>query len=304
MARVASIGECMIELSEHDDGRITRSFGGDTLNTSVYLARLGVDVDYVTALGDDAWSDEMVRAWRAEGVGCGQVQRVPGRLPGLYFIQTDGGGERRFSYWRDRAPAREIFTSPATGALADALTGYSHIYFSGISLSLYDDAGRAALFQALDAAEDAGVAIVFDTNYRARGWRSADSARAAFALAMQRARMIFASVEDLEPLFGADPQRALEGFAAAGADVVLKLREPGCRLISAGGVVDVLAAPVAGVVDTTAAGDSFAAAYLAARLRGLSAEAAARAGHRLAGVVVQYRGAIIPRAAMPAALFA
>jgi 2-dehydro-3-deoxygluconokinase len=53
------------------------------------------------------------------------------------------------------------------------------------------------------------------------------------------------------------------------------------------------------VVDTTAAGDSFAAAYLAARLA-QAEPAAARAGHRLAGAVVRYRGAIIPRAAMPA----
>ena len=59
--------------------------------------------------------------------------------------------------------------------------------------------------------------------------------------------------------------------------------------------------PVGEVVDTTAAGDSFAAAYLAARLGGAEPADAARAGHRLAGTVVRYPGAIIPREAMPAA---
>jgi len=54
------------------------------------------------------------------------------------------------------------------------------------------------------------------------------------------------------------------------------------------------------VVDTTAAGDSFAAAYIDARLGGVDPVEAARAGHRLAGVVVCYPGAIIPRLAMPA----
>jgi 2-dehydro-3-deoxygluconokinase len=54
------------------------------------------------------------------------------------------------------------------------------------------------------------------------------------------------------------------------------------------------------VVDTTAAGDSFAAGYLAARRAGCSAAAAARIGHTLAGAVVRHRGAIIPQAAMPA----
>jgi 2-dehydro-3-deoxygluconokinase len=53
------------------------------------------------------------------------------------------------------------------------------------------------------------------------------------------------------------------------------------------------------VVDTTAAGDSFGAAYLAARLSGSDPEQAAHAGHRLAGAVIRHRGAIIPREAMP-----
>ena len=58
-------------------------------------------------------------------------------------------------------------------------------------------------------------------------------------------------------------------------------------------------APVERVLDTTAAGDSFAAGYLAARLHGLGPVSAARAGHHLAGRVVGYPGALIPRSAMP-----
>ncbi len=67
--RIASIGECMIELRQMPGGHLTRSFGGDTLNTAVYLARLGAEVDYVTALGDDPLSDEMIAGWQAEGIG-------------------------------------------------------------------------------------------------------------------------------------------------------------------------------------------------------------------------------------------
>ena len=102
----------MIELREEADGRLSRGYGGDTLNTAVYLSRLGTPVDYVTALGDDSWSDELIAAWDAEGVGTGRVLRLPGRLPGLYIIQTDAKGERRFSYWRDTAAARLLFQAP------------------------------------------------------------------------------------------------------------------------------------------------------------------------------------------------
>jgi 2-dehydro-3-deoxygluconokinase len=298
MARVAAIGECMIELSEHPDGAITRSFGGDTLNTSVYLARLGVAVDYITALGDDPWSAEMLAAWAAEGVGTGAVIRLEGRLPGLYFIQTGDNGERRFSYWRDRAPARELFALPSTPELCASLARYSHIYLTGVSLSLYGKAGRAALLDALGAARRAGTRIVFDTNFRPRGWPDRGEARTAFAALLGIADIVFASVEDLELLAGSDWQSLLDPHWDR-AEVVLKLAHPACRIRHQGEPLEIVAEIVPTPLDTTAAGDSFAAAYLAARLEGLPPPAAVRAGHALARVVVQHRGAIIPRAAWP-----
>ena len=87
----------MVELRELPDGTLRRSWGGDTLNTALYLARLGAAVDNVTALGDDGWSSEMLAEWQSEGIGTGLVHRLPGRLPGLYIIQTDSRGERALS---------------------------------------------------------------------------------------------------------------------------------------------------------------------------------------------------------------
>jgi len=112
MSKVACIGECMIELKQAEGGLCSRGFGGDTLNTAVYLARLGAGVDYITALGDDVLSDEMIAGWAAEGVGTQRVLRLPGKLPGLYMIQTDAKGERRFFHWRDSAAARSLMDLP------------------------------------------------------------------------------------------------------------------------------------------------------------------------------------------------
>jgi 2-dehydro-3-deoxygluconokinase len=298
MGRVAAIGECMIELCEHPDGRITRAFGGDTLNTAVYLARLGVPVDYITALGDDPWSDEMLSAWQAEGVGTGTVIRLPGRLPGLYIVQTDQHGERRFSYWRERAPARDLFALPQTRCLCSGLAQYAHIYVSGVSLSLYGNAGRAVLFAALSEARTGGAKIVFDANFRARGWPDGDEARTAYATVLRLVDILFASVEDLSQLFGPDWQSKLDQHWQH-AEIVLKLEHPACRIKFGGETLEIAAEMVPQVVDTTAAGDSFAAAYLGARLEGYAPPAAARAGHVLARTVVQHRGAIIPRDAWP-----
>jgi len=300
MTTVACIGECMIELKQAANGLYARGFGGDTLNTAVYLARLGVATDYVTALGDDAMSDEMLAGWAAEGIGTGRVQRLRGKLPGLYMIQTDANGERRFFHWRDSAAARALMDLPQTDELLASFANDKVIYLSAITLSLYGEAGRARLFAALRTARAKGTRIAFDTNFRARGWPDLDLARRVYGEIFAIADIVLASTEDLLPLYpGAREAELLVQISSP--ETVLKLEEPACIVRADGREQMVGAAPLSHpVVDTTAAGDSFAAAYLAARQHGALPVEAAQAGHRLAGVVVGHSGAIIPRTAMPA----
>src|SRR5205085_8043951 len=106
--RVVAVGEAIIELTRQD-GRLALDCGGDTFNTAIYLARAGLDVAYATALGDDPYSETIVAMAKSEGIKTDLMLRVPGRLPGLYMIETDAKGERRFRYWRGEAPARELF---------------------------------------------------------------------------------------------------------------------------------------------------------------------------------------------------
>ena len=106
----------------------------------MYLARLtkarGVRVDYVTALGDDAYSDAMLAMWQDEGIGTDLVARLQGRLPGLYTIRTDARGERSFTYWRSASPARDMLRGPRAEEVAEALESYDLLYLSGITLSI------------------------------------------------------------------------------------------------------------------------------------------------------------------------
>lgn len=298
MTTVACIGECMIELSQGGGDQLTRSYGGDTLNTAIYLSRLGVKADYITALGDDPFSDEMVEAWRGEGVGTAHVARMIGKLPGLYAIRTSEAGERSFYYWRENAAARLLLDLPETEAMLAALAGYDMIYLSGVTLSIYSADGRQRLIDALQRAREGSTRIAFDTNFRSQGWPVLDAARQVYRDMLAVADIVLASVDDLTPLFGARMHGELTDRMAA-REVVLKLATPGSVVRFDGVEHRVKAEPVSRVVDTTAAGDSFSAAYLAARLGGATPVEAAKAGHRLAGVVVGHRGAIIPRAEMP-----
>ncbi|WP_142850220.1 sugar kinase [Telmatospirillum sp. J64-1] len=298
--RIAALGECMVELCRRPDGLLSMGFGGDTLNTAIYMARLGVPVDYVTALGDDPTSDEMQASWEAEGIGTGHVLRVRGRLPGLYMIETDAAGERRFLYWRDQAPARDLFALPGTPALEAALEGYDLLYLSGISLAIWGEAGRARFFALAERLRRRGGRIAFDTNWRPRLWPDRETARRAYDEMFRHTDIALPGVCDLRELYDDADEAAvlarLRGFRIP--EIVLKREDPGCILCSEDGDVVVPAERVETVVDTTAAGDSFSAGYLAARLQDKSPLEAARAAHRLAAQVIQHRGAIIPREAM------
>ena len=296
--RIALIGECMIELQHRADGSLQQSFGGDTLNAAVYLRRELGDigsVDYVTALGDDSFSDAMCAQWQEEGLGLGRVQRLPGRLPGLYCIQTDADGERKFLYWRNEAAVRDCFTTPAAEPILAALPGYDVVYFSGITLAVIGDSGRARLLKALIETRRRGGKVVFDNNYRPRLWASVDVAREAYRTVLAEVDLALLTEDDELALFGyADSEQVFAAYPAI-AEVVVKRGAQACLIRCNGERFAVPALKVEKVVDTTAAGDSFSAAYLASRLKAGSPEAAALAGHRLASRVIQVPGALIPK---------
>ena len=299
---IAAIGECMIELSQAGDGLLKPGFAGDTSNTAVYLARLGAgQVDYVTALGDDPFSDEMVRFWRSEGVGTNLVRRLPGRLPGLYMIRNDEAGERSFHYWRGNSAARELMGEDLA-SLAPPLLQVDLIYYSAITLQILEPAHRRALMHLIGLARASGVRVAFDSNYRPAGWSNKRAASMAVNAAYRLADIALPTFDDEKALFNdASPQDTLARLQRFGvAEIALKCGADGAWIAGRGRAAQHVKAHSAGrVVDTTGAGDSFNAGYLAARLADQTPLEAAAAGTRLAGTVVRHSGAIIPRSLMP-----
>jgi len=177
MARIAAIGEVMVELApHHTDEVIAREilslgFAGDTFNTSVYMARTGVHTDYVTLLGDDPYSMQILELADSENIGTDMTETMSGRLPGMYLIRNTPDGEREFYYWRKEARARELFTDVETTArLTERLMGLEYIYFSGITLAIISEQSREAMLNFIKEYRKQGGKVCFDINYRPRLW--------------------------------------------------------------------------------------------------------------------------------------
>jgi 2-dehydro-3-deoxygluconokinase len=291
--KVVVFGEGMIE--QRADAAF--AWGGDVVNTAVYLARQGLAPELLTVMGADAGCEAIVAAWAAQGVGVAHVLRDPTRTAGRYKIYVNAAGERRFTYDRDKSAARSFFEhAEAEAALAWAAEADT-LYLTGITLSIFSDASRARIVELARRVRGRGGQVVFDPNYRPAGWPSAAAAWAAISALAPAVTVAMPSIEDHVALLGpATPSEAAKAWLALGAtEVVIKLGEQGALIASAAGEVRVPAATPARIVDTTAAGDSFNAAYVAARLvEGLPAEAAARRGAALAAEVIGWPGAIAP----------
>lgn len=290
MTRVAAVGEAMIELSMHGN---TAQVGvaGDTLNTAIYLKRTApdIDVDYVTCLGDDPFSDRIEEFIARQGIGTTHCTRLSGRSPGLYAITTNPVGERSFTYWRSASAAREVFR---TGDRYDftALAGYDLIYLSGISVAILPSAARHAL---LDWFTQNPLRLAFDSNYRPRLWESKAVAREVIGKFWNRADILLPSIDDEMTLFDEDAPTVVQRFSRYRGRGALKRGAEGPLAI--GSIVSQKYPSAAHVIDTTAAGDSFNGAYLSALLSGADEAEALRRGHECAATVVQHRGAITPK---------
>ena len=290
----------MIEFVRGGDGRFAMGCAGDTFNVAIYLARAGVGAAFATALGDDPYSEAILALADAEGVSRELVLRVRGRLPALSVVDLDAAGARHRHEWRGEGPARELFELPDWGRLAAGLSKAKLVYFSGITLSLYSNTGIGRLLAVIKAIRAQGVKIAFDENFRPHGWRGdLPRARTVFMETLKRIDIALPAYDDEAVLWGdPSPQATVERLQAFGIGEIVVKNGPNSALVVAGNASEFVPVPEVVVpIDSTAAGDSFNAAYLAARVLDRRPSEAAAAAHRLAAQVIRHRGALMPRAA-------
>ncbi|MGF0539109.1 sugar kinase [Agrobacterium sp. ES01] len=294
--RIVSIGECMVELALRADGAYDRNFAGDSFNSAWYLRHILPEadkVDYFTAVGEDTVSSQMLSFMETSGVGTGYIRRVSSRTVGLYMIEL-ANGERSFSYWRDSSAAKLLAEDRA--ALEAAVAGRDLVIFSGITLAILSPVHRNVLLDVLAGARANGTVIAFDPNMRLRLWATKRDMTDAVTHASKVADIVLPSFDEEQAGFGdLTVTDTLRRYRENGAGTVI-VKNGGGLLVAEDakeGLVEFQPVAASQVVDTTAAGDSFNAGFLAARLGGATLLTALEQGAALAGKVIQQRGALV-----------
>jgi 2-dehydro-3-deoxygluconokinase len=296
--RALLIGECMVELRQAGDGLLRKGFAGDTFNTAFYLRsflREAWPVDYISAVGTDTISDEMLAFIESTGVGTGFIRRLPERTPGLYMIHLKDG-ERSFSYWRSASAARLLADDAL--ALRAAIDASEVIFFSGITLAILAPGALASLLAELGRAKAEGKLVAFDPNIRPRLWDDTDMMRRAISDGAAVSSMVMPSFEDEATHFGdASVDATIARYTRLGVGkLVVKDGAAGITLSFAGERCFVPATRAEKVVDTTGAGDSFNGAFLASYLQTGDHLIAATFAADVAAAVIGHHGALVGRA--------
>lgn len=305
--RFAAIGECMLELSPHTPGSNLYSLGyaGDTFNTAVGLRRLtqasALTVHYFTAIGQDIYSQQMLATMQSEGIDTQFISRHPSKQAGLYFIHNRDDGEREFCYYRGQSAARDCLLGEAGEQLLHALASMDVVYFTGISLAIWQQSPSWDNFEACLATLRANnKQIIFDSNIRPALWTNPQQTQQLLERFIPYCSLVLSTWDDEVSLYhDASPLAAIDRIAAMDVpQIVLKQGDKGADVFDNGVLEKVpsLVVDPAAVVDTTGAGDGFNAGVIAGLLQQKSLLEACRLGHEMAAQVIQHRGAIIPLA--------
>lgn len=295
--QILTIGECMVEMAPRQDEAYNRNFAGDSFNTAWYMRQLlpsDDQVGYCSAVGTDGISNAMLAFMQAAGIATQAVRRIPNRTVGLYMIEL-ANGERSFSYWRGESAAKLLAEDRAF--LSQAVAGQNLVLFSGITLAILSEPHRQQLLDVLRDARASGTTIAFDPNMRLRLWPDQQTMCDAVAKAAMVADIVLPSFDEDGPNYRDEtPQATIERYKASGATCVVVKNGPGRvhAFSKDEGSVVFDPVPVETVVDTTAAGDSFNAGFLAARLSGASMVDAMTRGAFVSAQVIKSRGALVP----------
>lgn len=290
-AGIVDIPLCPVDRDVFDAGShpldgISMALGGDAANEAVVLSRLGHPTAIVSKVGADGAGDFVLSQLERGGVDTRWVVREDGLDTGINVVLVRPDGERGFVTNRNgslrRLSLKDILPAVASPEFARARIACLASLFVSPMLTAGD---TAALFEAIRAR---GLVLCADTTRPKRG-ETVDDIRPA----LRQLDYFFPNLGEARLLTGRDaPDDVADALLDAGVRrVALKLGDRGCLIAGDGARQLVPACPGVRAVDTTGAGDTFAAGFMAALLEGKSFADCARFANAAASACVESVGA-------------
>jgi 2-dehydro-3-deoxygluconokinase len=173
----------------------TSKYGGSEANVAVSLATLGDDVTYITRLPDTPVGHAGAMNLAQLGVDISHVIYGGQRIGTYYFEPAAGMRAAKVVY--DRAGSAYYDLKPGMIPWRDILKNADIFQVSGITAAISQQAADAT-FEALDIAEELGVTISFDINYRKNLWRYGADPRETLSRMLSRCDMMFGDAIEFE----------------------------------------------------------------------------------------------------------
>jgi len=283
---LAPVGPQVFEAGSWPLERIAMQAGGDAVNEAITLCRLGRRAALVSKVGLDPAGDFVLRTLEDAGVDVACVRREAGLDTGINIVLVREGGERSFITNRNGSLRRLAFEDVRPLLDSPALQSAKIACLASLFVSpLLTLADTAALLNAL---KRRGLVLCADTTRPKRGETLREAAQA-----LSRLDYFFPNLEEAALLTGrSDPLAAACALLDAGVGhAVVKLGGRGCLLAGPGGRWQIDAWPGAHCLDTTGAGDTFAAAFIAALLEGRDFIDCGRYANAAASLCVEHIGA-------------
>jgi len=280
---MALIDEARATAIYRDMGPATEMSGGSGANTIVGIANLGARAAFIGKVRDDQIGRLYTHDIRAAGVAFDTPSASDGPASGCSYILVTPDGERTMNTYLGAAQNLTPADVDAAQIAASAI-----VYLEGY---LWDPASaKEAFVKAATIAHGAGrqVALTLSDSF------CVDRYRDEFLELMRKGTvdLVFANEAELHSLYQtADFETALKQLRIDTKLGIVTRSEKGCVVASKDGVVAVPASPIDKLVDTTGAGDLFAAGFLFGLVRNAGYEAAGRLGALAAAEVIQHIGA-------------
>lgn len=281
-ALVEGVDESVFRQGSGTANRICLGFGGDALNEAVVLARLGGEVDLVSKVGADSGGDMVLEYCRGNGLQTTHIRREPELTTSMNIVLIDKDGERSF------------ITDPKSSlralALADVLPHLEHLapvvcFASLFVFPKFDPLALETLFRLV---KRAGSLLCADMTKRKNGEKLAD-----LSDVWPYIDVLFANAEEAGLLSDQTgvPEIARDFRARGVKCVVIKTGGAGCYIDSEETTGEIPGCRCRACVDTTGAGDTFAAGFLFTRANGNSLIDSARFANAAASLCVEHVGA-------------